>query len=138
MCKYYIKINLLKIKLLKKYNVVYNTKFIMNHCDFDSDSDDERDEFTEEIIEELILYNKLRKINKFKHHIKKEPEFFGIDKIADVCILSIIHLDDKATDKKLSKYQVSLFEDLYKNIDVIGTVENYEFVYKKIRETIMV
>lgn len=113
----------------------------MNHYDFndfDSDSDDEPAQFSEEIIDEIILDIKLRKINQFKHLIKKEPEFFGIDKIADACILSIILLDNKVTDKKLSKYQVSLFEDLYKNIDILGTIENYEFVYKKICETIMV
>ena len=85
---------------------------MMNDCDV---LDEEYAYLDEDILYEIEEDRKLNIINKFKDHIQKEPEFYGID---GICSYEILHYIEKFEQNKKQKiiitdYQVELFDDLY-------------------------
>ena len=91
------------------------------HSD-DYDEDDEEDEYSElpeDILNEIEYDFKINCIIKFKKYIINEPEFIGIKNISASNILHLLENTKDNNDKKfdyLSNYQVSLFDNLYKEL----------------------
>lgn len=106
--------------------------------DYNSENEEEYNSFDEETLEDKVLYDKLESISKFKNHIDKEPEFYGITKISDVKILNIIEKNKENKKNVLSEYQIELFIDLYKSIKKEGNINNFNFVYEQISKIIFV
>tara|TARA_B100000085_G_scaffold238649_1_gene228244 strand:- start:11 stop:346 length:336 start_codon:yes stop_codon:yes gene_type:complete len=83
--------------------------------DYDSDDYDTYAEISDDIAEELQENNQLDCIFRFKQHISKEPEFYGIDNISSFSVLQILKDPKKTKLNKsfyLSEYQYELLEDI--------------------------
>lgn len=102
---------------------------------------DGRAELSNDMIFELEEESNLKKINKFKHHVSGEPEFYGILKMSDVQLMDIIEntVEYKVTKFKLSEYQIELFQDIYMSVFNSKMSDNYfECVYNNISKIIQV
>ena len=106
--------------------------------DYDSDSDDYYEPLDEDTLKDMILYNKLSCVSRFKKHIDKEPEFYGIGNLSDFTIFDIIESQGKSNKNYLSEYQIELFQDLYDCIQKEGNITNFNFVYEKLTRKILV
>lgn len=106
--------------------------------DYDSDSDDYYEPLDEDTLKDMILYSKLSSVSRFKKHIDKEPEFYGIGNLSDFTIFDIIETQGKSNKNYLSEYQIELFQDLYDCIQKEGNIKNFNFVYEKLTRKILV
>lgn len=106
--------------------------------DYDSDSDDYYEPLDEDTLKDMILYSKLSSVSRFKKHIDKEPEFYGIGNLSDFTIFYIIETQGKSNKNYLSEYQIELFQDLYDSIQKEGNITNFNFVYEKLTREILV
>tara|TARA_B110000977_G_scaffold159918_1_gene204034 strand:+ start:255 stop:596 length:342 start_codon:yes stop_codon:yes gene_type:complete len=106
--------------------------------DYESDSDDCYEPLDEDTLKDMILYSKLGSVSRFKKHIDKEPEFYGIGNLSDFTIFDIIETQGKSNKNYLSEYQIELFQDLYDCIQKEGNITNFNFVYEKLTRKIHV
>jgi len=94
--------------------------------------------FTEEILKEFELDSKLKSISLFKNCACKEPNLYGIQKLSDYKIFTILETSKKYNEiNKMTVSEILLFEDLF--VSMYGVPSNiyvYNDMYKKlIKET---
>tara|TARA_E500000178_G_C16860141_1_gene679322 strand:+ start:574 stop:930 length:357 start_codon:yes stop_codon:yes gene_type:complete len=102
----------------------------------DDDEECEVEELPEWFVQEELYYSKLDSVNKFKHTIMAEAEFYGVKNISDVELLTFIEEttnSPKIVERKLTDYQYELFNDLH--VVLFGT-ENSHTTYDKIASKI--
>lgn len=90
--------------------------FLLDSNDYSDDDDLETVELPEWYLEEELHFSKLNSISKFKTHIDKEPEFYGIRNISDVELLNFIENTENTSKKvktQLTSYQYELFDDIH-------------------------
>jgi len=90
---------------------------------------------SDDILHEIEEDRKLNIINKFKDHIQKEPEFYGIN---GICSYEILHFIEKFNHCKreknvLTDYQIKLIDELY--IALYSKLGNV-YIYNKISNII--
>jgi hypothetical protein len=106
--------------------------FVFDTNDYSDEEDLEVAELPEWFVQEEIYYSKLNSINKFKHSISMEPEFYGIRNLSDVELLNFIEDNEKSFKKvkpQLTDYQCELFDDIH---EALFGVKNSRSIYDKI------
>lgn len=106
--------------------------FVFDTNDYSDEEDLEVAELPDWFVQEEIYYSKLNSINKFKHSIAMEPEFYGIRNLSDVELLNFIEDNEKSFKKvkpQLTDYQCELFDDIHK---ALFGVKNSRNIYDKI------
>lgn len=107
--------------------------FVLDANDYSDDEEElEVAELPEWFVEEEIYYSKLNSINKFKHSIAVEPEFYAIKNLSDVELLNFIEdteNNSKKVKQQLTEYQYELFDDIY---TALFGIKNSRSIYDKI------
>ena len=106
--------------------------FVFDINDYSDEEELEVADLPEWFVEEEIYYSKLNSINKFKHSIAMEPEFYGIRSLSDVELLNFIEYTGDSSKKvkpQLTDYQYKLFDDIH---SVLFGVKNSKGIYDKI------
>lgn len=106
--------------------------FVLDTNDYSDEEDLEVADLPELFVQEEIYYSNLNSVNKFKHCIAMEPEFYGIRSLSDVELLNFIEdtgNNSKKVKPQLTDYQYELFDDIY---SALFGVKNSKGIYDKI------
>ena len=106
--------------------------FVLDTNDYSDEEDIEVADLPEWFVQEEIYYSNLNSVNKFKHCIAMEPEFYGIRSLSDVELLNFIEdtgNNSKKVKPQLTDYQYELFDDIY---SALFGVKNSKSIYDKI------
>ena len=106
--------------------------FLLDPNDYSDEEELEIAEIPEWYIEEEFYFSKLNSVGRFKSHINKEPEFYGIKNMSDVELLNFIENTDissKHVKPQLTDYQYELFDDIH--VALFG-IKNSKKIYDQI------
>lgn len=113
--------------------------YLQDDNDYDTD-DDNLNEFENEY--ESYYINKLYIVNNYKKLLSLEPEFIGIKNIRTCILLHIIEntkiLSFNKNDYKINNDQHIIFNRLYNDLDIEGSIDIYNTVTNKIFKYIYV
>lgn len=105
--------------------------------DYDSNEENEYTELSADIIYESNYDKKIEIVNFYKDKLYQEPEFIGIKNISSCKLLNLIENTTKYVnlnkkDYKLNYEQYTIFNDMYSELNLIGSYDIFNLVTKKI------
>lgn len=117
--------------------------YLQDENDYD-DTDDENSKLSiNEKLNDYEYNEKISIIGYYKNLLSYEPEFIGIKNISTGLLLRIIDMTRNSIklnkkDYRITREQYNLFNKLYEDLEIIGNMDLYNTVTKKIFSIIYV